>query len=251
MVVSMPSRPLVEPDSPITVSRPIMKMRWDLLTFIHWPVPVGEMQRLLPEGLKASTFDGTAWVGLVPFLMDVSFPGVGSVPGVSVFPETNVRTYVEAPDGTQGIWFFSLDADRASACAAARIGYRLPYMWASMNVAKAADIVTYDCVRRVPGPVGAKNETAVRIGEPYADEELSDLEHWLTGRWRLYSVMGGRLWGAKADHPRWPLHRAELLTLDDDLVAASGLSAPTGTPMVHYSPGVEVRVSVPRPVGPR
>lgn len=243
-------QPLLEPDPPLAVRRPVMTMRWDLLTFIHWRVPVGAVEGLLPDGLRVSVFDGSAWVGLVPFLMNVSFPVIGGIPGVSVFPETNVRTYVEAEDGSPGIWFFSLDADRASAVVAARIAYRLPYMWSSMNVAKAGDIVTYDCVRRVPGPRGARSECAVRIGDPFAADELGDLDHWLTGRWRLYSVMAGRVWRASADHPRWPLHRAELLTLDDELVAASGLPSPIGAPLVHYAPGVPVRISTPRPVRP-
>jgi len=225
-----------------------MTMRWDLLTFLHWPVPVDAVARLLPPGLTVSTFAGQAWVGLVPFRMTVGFPLVGTVPGLSVFPETNVRTYVEAADGSQGIWFFSLDADRASACVAARVGYRLPYMWSSMNVAKAGDVVTYDCVRRVPGPVGARSECSVRIGEPFAEGDLGDIDHWLTGRWKLYSHMVGGTWKAYADHPRWPLRRAEVLSLDDELVAASGLPAPVGAPLVHYSPGVRVTVSVPHRV---
>lgn len=239
-------RPLLEPDPPVTVRRPVMTMRWDLLTFIHWRLPVDAVQRLLPDGLRASTFDGSAWVGLVPFLMDVSFPVIGGIPGLSVFPETNVRTYVEAEDGSQGIWFFSLDADRASAVMAARLGYRLPYMWSAMAIDTRPGRVTYTARRRWPGPRGTQSILSVRPGELI--DSPDPLEHFLTARWGLFTQLRSRLAYAPVDHPAWPLQRADLAYLDDELVEAAGYPAPAGTPLVHYSDGVEVRIGLPRKV---
>jgi uncharacterized protein YqjF (DUF2071 family) len=42
------------------------------------------------------------------------------------------------------------------------------------------------------------------------------------------------------------LHSAELLHLDDTLVTAAGLPSPVGDPVVMWSPGVDVRVGLPR-----
>jgi uncharacterized protein YqjF (DUF2071 family) len=128
---------------------------------------------------------------------------------------------------------------------AARVGYRLPYMWSKMSVDVDGSTATYDCVRRVPGPRGATSGVTVRVGEPL-EEQLVERDHFLSARWRLYSRMFGTGWGARAHHPRWPLHAAELLRYDDELVAASGLPNPTGDPIVQYSPGVQVAVSMPR-----
>jgi len=192
-------------------------------------------------------FEDRAWVSLVPFLMRVGFPLVGVVPWLNVFPETNVRTYVTAADGTEGIWFFSLDAARLAAVVAARASYRLPYMWSAMAVEVAADSshATYSCRRRWPGPRGATSAVEVDIGDAFDPAELTERDHFLSARWRLYSRMFGGAWSARAHHLAWPLHRAELVRYDDQLVSASGLPEPAGDPIVQYSPGIDVRVGVP------
>jgi uncharacterized protein len=97
---------------PFTIDRPVMRQRWERLTFLHWPFEAAHVQRLLPGGLEIETFDGAAWVGLVPFYMRVATPGGQRVPWASNFCETNVRTYVRDRAGRSGIWFFSLDASR-------------------------------------------------------------------------------------------------------------------------------------------
>jgi len=243
------SRDDVWPVCPNPVRRPVQLHRWELLTFLHWRFDPEVVQRLLPpgSGLTVHTFDGDAWVGLVPFHMTAYAPGGPPVPWVCHFPETNVRTYVRAPDGSTGVWFLSLDAARLGAVVAARTGYHLPYFWSKMAVLGVGDLMTYQSRRWWPGPFGASLDCAIRIGEPFSDHELSELDHWLTGRWRLFSVSGrGRLRYALADHPPWPLHRAEVLHLDDGLFTAAGLPRPENPePLTHYSPGVPVRIGRP------
>ena len=227
---------------PPQVRRPVMYQHWRHMTFLHWRYPVHAVQRLLPAGLRVQTFDGSAWVGLLPFLMDrVRAPGVPSLPWLSRFPETNVRTYVEAPDGSTGIWFFSLDAARLPAVLAARSGYRLPYFWSRMSVRADDGTYRYRSSRRWPGPSGARCDAAVRVGEPMP---AGVQEFFLTYRFRLYTLIGGRLAYAFAEHPPWPLHSAELDQLDENLIAAGGLPAPAGEPLVHASPGVAVRIGM-------
>ena len=232
---------------PVTVRRASMTHRWDDLTFVHWSFDPADVQRLLPEGLTVQTFEGRAWVGLVPFAMQVGFRGLGVVPWVADFLETNVRTYVTAADGSAGIWFFSLDAQRLGPVIAARTTYRLPYFWSSMRYARFGDIVTYDCRRRAPGP-RATSSVAIEIGDAFAATELGDLDHWLTARWRLYRGSGTRIEASVAEHEPWPLHRARLLHCDDHLITAAGLPQPDGSPIVHWSPGVGVRIGFPRRV---
>jgi len=112
---------------PFTIDRPVMRQRWQRLTFLHWQFESAAVQRLLPDGLQADLHDGTAWVGLVPFFMHVAMPGGREFAWVSRFCETNVRTYVRDSAGRAGIWFFSLDAARLSAVVVARTTYGLPY----------------------------------------------------------------------------------------------------------------------------
>jgi len=231
---------------PFTIDRPIMRQRWERLTFLHWPFEPANVQRLLPDGLTAETFDGAAWVGLVPFFMRVATPGGRRVPWVSNFCETNVRTYVRDGDGRSGIWFFSLDAARLGAVVAARTTpYRLPYFWSSMRLGEHGSQVTYLSRRRGPGPLPATSRVRIAVGDPIAPDVVSEREHFLTARWMLFSVTRGGPVSARACHQPWPLHRATAEVLDDGLIAAAGLPAPQEAPLVHYSPGVDVAIGRP------
>jgi uncharacterized protein YqjF (DUF2071 family) len=230
-----------------------MRMRWSEVTFLHWPYEPDRVQRLLPAGLTAERFDGSAWVGLVPFRMTVRASRGPAVPWISYFPETNVRTYVRAPDGTTGIWFFSLDAAQPGAVLTARAWLGLPYRWARMAVrvdggGGDGSVVRYRCARHDrPGRAGQSGprptSTAdIRIGPPIDRGDVSELDEFLTARFRLYSAARGSLLSMPAEHGPWPLHRARTLGMRDRLVQAAGLPPPAGDPLVLYSPGVDVRV---------
>ena len=228
------------------VDRACMIHRWENLTFLHWRVDAASVQRLLPDGYLVETFDGSAWVGLVPFEMVFRPPYLPAAPWLSRFPETNVRTYVTAPDGSTGVWFLSLDASRLHAVIGARATYALPYFWSSMSVQTTGPVVSYRSRRRWPEPAGARSDVAISVGAPFAPAELSELDHWLTARYRLFTVTDGGARFARADHVPWLLHRAQVLHCDSDLIVAAGLPAPTDDPVVHWSPGVEVRIGTPQ-----
>jgi uncharacterized protein YqjF (DUF2071 family) len=230
---------------PYRVANPVMIQHWNTLTFLHWRFPPDAVQRLLPSGLHVEVREGSAWVGLVPFLMEVGLPRVQPIPWVSRFAETNVRTYATDDAGRSGIWFFSLDASRLGAVVVARTTYRLPYFWAAMSVQREGPIVRYHCRRRWPGPAGTTSQAVVEIGQSYRPEELSALEHFLTARWALFSAAGTRRRFALAAHDPWPLYRARAVDVADELLTAAGLPSPTGTPLAHFSPGVAVKIGLP------
>jgi uncharacterized protein YqjF (DUF2071 family) len=234
---------VLAPPAP-TIEHPVMFQDWRELTFLHWRYPVDAIQRLLPPGVEVETCQGEAWVSLVPFLMDrVRVPGVPALPWLSRFPETNVRTYVRGRDGRSGIWFFSLDATRLPAVLAGRSGFGLPYRWAAMSVRRSGDMIAYRSRRRWPGPSGAYCDAEIEAGEPIAERDLGEVDHFLTARFRLYSVFLGRLVAVDAAHEPWPLHRARLGRLRQSVIEAAGLPSPSGEPLLHASPGVSVRLS--------
>jgi uncharacterized protein YqjF (DUF2071 family) len=245
---------------PFEIERPIMMQRWERLTFLHWSFDPETVQRLLPPSLTVQTFDGRAWVALVPFFMRVGRPGAaepvrGSLPWVTRFCETNVRTYVRDAEGREGIWFFSLEASRLGVVATARTTYRLPYMWSAMSLeldgsdTRPGSSLRYRSRRRWPGPRGASSDVTVDIGEPYGPGELSPFEHFLTARWILFSRAGDHHRFARAAHAPWVLHHATARAVNDGLLEAAGLPSPVGTPLVHYSPGVDVRIGRPERSG--
>ena len=219
------------------------------MTFLHWPYAPSVVQRLLPRSLEVESVDGQAWVGLLPFRMrGVRIPGLPAAPWLSQFPETNVRTYVRGPDGQSAIWFFSLEAARLPAVLAARTTYWLRYFWADMSVDRDGRQVRYQSRRRWPGPPGAACRAVVEVDGPLEADELGELDHFLTARHVLYTLVAGRLVYAHAEHPPWPLTRARIVDLEENLVQAAGLPAPQGEPLVHHSPGVPVRIGAWKPV---
>jgi uncharacterized protein YqjF (DUF2071 family) len=230
---------------PFTVDRPIMRQRWERLTFLHWSFEPEQVQRLLPDSLRVHTFGGAAWVGLVPFFMRVSTAGGRRAPWASDFCETNVRTYVRDGQGRVGIWFFSLDAARCGAVITARTTYRLPYFWSRMRLGERGAEIAYRSQRLWPGPRSATSLVRISVGAPFTAGELDERDHFLTARWILFSRSGARHRFARACHQPWPLHRASAQVVDDRLVAAAGLPQPQGEPLVHYSPGVDVRIGRP------
>lgn len=217
----------------------VMRQGWRDVTFLHWRYDAAAVRPLLPRGLELDTFDGSAWVGLVPFsITGLTLPRAPAVPWLSEFPETNVRTYALDRSGKAGVWFFSLDAARLLAVIGARAGYALPYFWARMRVVSDGKTVHYDSHRLHSTP--AASDIAISIGDPIVEQ--SELEVFLTMRLRLYAVRLGRLWKADVEHRPWPLRRAAAMRVEESLVRAAGLPVPTGAPLVHYSAGVDVDV---------
>jgi uncharacterized protein YqjF (DUF2071 family) len=222
--------------------RPAGFQRWRTLAFLHWEVAADAVAALLPEGLAVDTFEGRAYVGVVPFTMkDVSPWWSPSVPGVSDFHELNVRTYVHAR-GEPGVWFFSLDAASSIAVLAARIGWHLPYHRASMELDEAFGEVRYDSRRRWPGPKPAELALRYRIGEPLGAAVPGTFEHFLIERYLLFACAGSGLWRGQVHHRPYLLHRAQVREVRESVVAACGLPATRGPPHVLFSPGVDVDV---------
>src|ERR1044071_5720227 len=116
--------------------QPLMHQKWGKLLFMHWRIEEKLLRPLIPEQLEIDTFDGTAWIGIIPFTMwDIRAlpPYVPPVPGLSAAHELNVRTYVHH-NGVPGVWFFSLDTNSSAAVLAARTIYHLPYYSADIDL---------------------------------------------------------------------------------------------------------------------
>lgn len=242
---------VVEPITSVT-PRPVrlspVAQWWREVTFLHWPIRPELVAHLLPPGTFPDVLDGVTYVGLVPFRMHPIGGEVGPrLPYIGTFCETNVRLYSVDGAGRRGVVFLSLDASRLVPVLGAQVSARLPYKWSAMRLHRTGGVITYTCRRRWPGPSGAASRAVIRVEQPIS--EPSPLEHFLTARWGLHVSWHGRTLYLPNEHPRWYLHRAEVLDLDDELVAAAGLPAPDGPPVsALHSPGVPVRFGTPDPV---
>jgi uncharacterized protein YqjF (DUF2071 family) len=235
----------VTAEAPRAIGRTLMTQSWLELAFVHWEVEPAAVARLLPPGTVPDLFEGAAYAGLVPFRMHrVGWFSLPGTPYFGTFPETNVRLYSVDGEGRRGVVFRSLEAARLVPVLAARTGFRLPYVWSRMGIRHEGGTVAYHSERRWPGPRDLYSRIKVRKGEALA--EPTALEHFLTARWGLHTTIAGRLRYIPNVHPRWPLHRAELLECEENLVAAARLAKLGAAPAsVLYSPGVPVRFGRP------
>jgi uncharacterized protein len=215
-------RPWPLPETPWTSAQ-----SWVDLAFLHWPVDADELRKLLPGSVELETFDGTAWLGVVPFVLtDLRLRGLPPIPRYSRFPELNVRTCVTR-GGRAGIWFFSLDAASRLFVEAAKRLYRLPYHHAQMSSLRDGDHVHYESAR-----TGAAFSGNYRGDGDLFQPAPGSLEAFLTERYCLYTEDGGRVYTADIHHPPWGLQRGEA-RVDLNTITPVALS---GEPHVLFSP---------------
>lgn len=236
-----------EPEEPVRV--PVNLQTWSHLTFLHFRYDTGTVQRLVPAPLRVQEWDGGTWVGLTPFTMsDVRAPGLPAPPGWDAFAELNVRTYVRAPDGRDGLWFLRLFVPRTSFALALRsIG--LPYRRAPGRVEPDGDRWRYAFgPPRGAGPrAGAGFTAQTRVGPPLRSRDRTPEIDSLTGRWSAFHRRAGVLWRTPVRHEAWPLHHASVTGEPTAPLRWAGLPPPQEPPMVHASPGVRTTVGPPRP----
>jgi uncharacterized protein len=231
---------------PLSKSPWVMRQEWHDLLFAHWPISPEVLRPLVPKELPLDLWQGTAYVGVVPFVIRNLRPrGVSSLPILSHFAEINVRTYVTV-DGKPGVYFFSLDAENLSAVLGARLMYGLPYYKANFRISAENGCITYES-RRTMRPRPADFHASYHpASEPLAwcppDQTL---DRFLTERYCLYAVIAGHVYRTNIHHLPWPLQLAKAeIGMTDPL----GLPFISPTPLLHYSKFLDVLVWWPEKV---
>lgn len=241
------NRPWPLPDGPW-----LMAQTWRDLLFVHWPVAPETLRAVLPEAVPVDTYDGQAWIGVTPFAVSgLRLRGLPPLPGMSRFPELNVRTY-STVDGKPGIYFLSLDAGSQLAVLAARRAYRLPYFRAAMRIDRDDNTFGYASRRTSPdGEVAEFEATYQPTGE--ARKALSgSLEYFLTERYCLYTLRDdGALLRADIQHPPWPLQPATATILRNSMTRPWRIPLPDAKPLLHFSGLQHVVIWPLQPVAPR
>jgi uncharacterized protein YqjF (DUF2071 family) len=233
---------------PLPPGRWEMAQRWNDLLFAHWPVPTEQIAALLPAGLEPDTFQGSAWLGVVPFWLErIKFRGLPGIPGVRQFPDLNVRTYVrDTNTGTPGMYFFSLDATNLLAVVVAHTFFHLPYHWAEMRMEQqserefafysrrrfSAHRIVFKARYRGLGPTS-------KLVEP----RPGTLEFFLMERSSLFTVnRSGQAVRSSLHHVPSPLEDAEAEIEQNDLATSIGIQLPSIAPVLHYARRLAVYV---------
>lgn len=230
---------------PLPKERWVWRQSWRDLLFAHWEVPLEAVRRLVPEPLQVDSFEGRTYLALVPFrmsgVMRRPFP---DAPGLSAFPEVNVRVYVTL-DGIPGVWFLSLDAPSPIAVWAARRFFHLPYYRSRIAVAMQGEQVHYSSARgdgcRLQLSYGPKGDVF--------EAASGSLEHWLTERYCLYARSeSGVLHRCEVHHWPWPLQAAQASIQDNTMFEPHGLTVHGPPALLHFSRRIDVVMWPPLPV---
>ncbi len=227
----------------------VFRMRWTDLLFAHWPLAPEILRPLVPAGLDLDTFEGQAWIGIVPFRMeDVAPRFLPAPPGPGAFPELNVRTYVRRR-GRTGVWFLSLDAASRLAVEGARAAFHLPYFRANMSAGQDGSWVDYRSKRVDPRGPAAAFEGRYRPTGPVDLALDGSLAAFLTDRRGLYATnSAGRISWTAIRHAPWPLQPAEAEISRNTMAEAHGIELPTSPPLLYYSRRLDVQAWWPRRV---
>ena len=227
--------------------RIVMEQRWSRIVWAHWPIDPNQVAAMLPPGLVPDIFDGSAWIGLIPFQMShLRLPGIlsglTSALRVASFGEFNVRTYVRGSDGRTGVWFATLDADQLLAVVTARLAFGLHYRHATTRCSTTTETgcerLAWESVRRQDSARAALTVLADDVEPRVA---ASGLEHFLVERYALYSWWHGQLLRGTLSHAPWKVREARVIGVDDGTVTATGIRI-SGDPHVLVGEPVEVSI---------
>jgi len=243
-----------------------MHQNWGKLLFMHWAIDAKDLRPLIPAQLSIDTFEGKAWIGVVPFTMwGIRASFLPAIPGTSAFHELNVRTYVYF-NGVPGVWFFSLDAVNSLAVWAARAFYHLPYFNAEMKLVQKANRIDYSSVRQDSMTYGEffaadragyaanfdpdrfqllpRAELDIRwsIGQALRESVPGSLEFFLTERYCLYSFHRNQIYRSRILHEPWPLQSATVDSLRSTMIESLGIPQPHGQPLLHYAESIAVDI---------
>ena len=213
----------------------VMTQTWNDLLFAHWAIDAHELRSKIPAPFELDLFEGRAWLGIVPFHMtNVAPRGVPSLPGISEFPELNVRTYVTVAD-KPGVYFFSLDAANALAVRTARWLLNLPYFFASMTVTRESGVIHYESRRPDDERRAEFMATYEPSGAPFHPAK-GTLEYFLTERYCLYHLdRRGAPYRLEIHHPPWPLQPARLQMVRNTMAEVHGFRLLCDEPQLHFA----------------
>lgn len=216
-----------------------MKQTWHDLLFAHWPLPSERLRPLVPVQLPLDTFEGQCWIGIVPFWMSGVRPRmIPPLPGLSRFPELNVRTYVTY-GGKPGVYFFSLDAANFPAVWAARKFFHLPYFYSTMKSVARDGTVFYFSKRR-HGDAEFRGSYRPVAAVQFADK--GSLADWLTARYCLYTTHEDEVYRCEIHHLPWPLQAADAELERNTVAEAANITLPDVPPLLHFSKRLEVLI---------
>jgi uncharacterized protein YqjF (DUF2071 family) len=223
-----------------------MYQRWDDLLFLHWRCDEEIVTQHIPEQLSVDSYNGTTYVSIIAFRMNKVRPAwLPALPWLSYFFELNVRVYVRDKYGEPGIYFLSLDCNRAPAVWIARRMFSLPYQHAAMQFDTCgdsthfpSDLKTLTCKRLHQSETATYRWSAPSNASP---AQPGTVEFFLTERYNFFTIQRGVLMRGQVHHAPYQICTPDLRAWSELPVAWDSFPVSNRAPdLASYSPGVSI-----------
>lgn len=231
------------------MTRPFLTARWRDLVLVTYAVPDALALPLVPSGCEPDRWDGRCHASLVALQMEhVRVRGM-AIPGLTAYPQVNLRLYVRH-ERRPAVRFVQELVPSRWLAAAARLRYGEPFRAGKIRARLAHEEGRSSAHYRF-GCDGHEWRVAVQGGPPLAAiPAAGSFEHWVKERVRgCRTDRSGRLRTFDVTHPPWAIRPVTGVEIDVDFAALYGAEwAPLdedGPVSVIYAVGSEVTVSPP------
>lgn len=221
----------------------VMRQDWHHVLFIHYPIRVETLRKLVPANLPLDVYDSWGWIGIIPF--NTAEVRLRSIPWATAFPEVNVRTYITI-DGKPGVYFFSLDATHLPTVLFASTFCFVPYYHAKIDFQGKDQQQSYRFISK-----RRTDQSIIQLDCSYAPAteskptraEKGSFDEWLTERYCFYTTTAkGTILRCDILHQPWQLQRVEVDIHANSLLSEQGIAVEQVEPVLHYSQGASVRI---------
>lgn len=256
LLYSVEHRPWMPPNSQWFLSQ-----SWNDLLFIHYAFDPLILRQLVPDALTLDLYDGAAWITVSPLCTSHMRPsGIPPLPGLSFFPQVNLRTYVTL-GGKPGLFYLSVDAANLSAVWFARMFFRMQYWHSAIQISGATiharrseESSIHFRSSRLHGPTSSKGSPKFDVvyspeGEPHW-ARAGSLDEFLTERYCAYSWNRGKVYRIEVHHQPWPLQRARVEIRTNSLADRFGLMLPAEPDLCHFSRSLKMLAWAPENIRP-
>jgi uncharacterized protein YqjF (DUF2071 family) len=254
LLYSVEHRPWLPPDANWLLSQ-----SWDDLLLAHFAMDPPTLRRLVPDALTLDLYDGVAWLTISPFCTSHMRPsGIPPLPGISYFPQLNLRTYVTM-QGKPGVFYFSVDAANLSAVWFARVFYRMQYWHAGIQISggtirarRPRERTIHFRSSRLHGPATVHGPATLDVMYSPEDEaeraRPGSLDEFLTERYCVYSWNRRKYYRTEVHHQPWPLQRTSIEIRANSIAEPFGFTLPVKPDVCHFSRSLKMLVWAPEAI---
>ncbi|MGH8021706.1 MAG: DUF2071 domain-containing protein [Opitutaceae bacterium] len=211
----------------------MLRVSWTNLLLLSWPLPPRDVRPAIPQDLELDTLHGQAWVSIVVSrIAGAHPPWMFPLPWLSNFLALGVRICVRK-QAERGVFFLSIDTERAWAASFGRSWLHLPCFRARIQMTRDRTASLVASVRRHQGAASAALTCEWRPAATMPQTGPYDLRHFLDARHQVFTSHEGRLLSGDLWHSPFCWRDVEIRRLDSSMLEAAGLPSPETTPVAH------------------